>query len=89
MKQEAQEVKEKNKLLYSIPYQPYKNAIENFFSMLKSKLQKMKGLKYKELKKNIEKAVKKIPSEKYKRIMEGAYRREERRIDKEKRIEKI
>ena len=71
-----QEVNEKNKLLYGIPYQPYTNAIENFFSVLKSKLQKMKGLKYKELKENIEKAIKKIPSEKYKRIIEGAYRRE-------------
>jgi len=66
-----QEVNEKNNLLYSIPYQPYTNAIENFFSVLKSKLQKMKGLKYEELKKNIEKAIKKIPSEKYKRIIEG------------------
>jgi hypothetical protein len=37
--------------------------------MLKSKLQKMKGLKYEELRKNIEKTVNKIPSEKYKRII--------------------
>lgn len=36
--------------------------------MLKSKLQKMKGLKYEGLKKNIEN---KIPSQKYKRIIEG------------------
>ena len=73
---------EKNKLLYSIPYQPYTNAIENFFSVLKSKLQKMKGLKYEELKKNIEKAIKKIPSEKYKRIIEGTYRREGNKYEK-------
>lgn len=33
-----------NKLLYSVPYQHYTNAIEMFFSMLKSKLQKKSGL---------------------------------------------
>ena len=32
-----------NKLLYSVPYQHYTNGIENYFSVLKSKLQKMEG----------------------------------------------
>jgi len=27
-----------NKLLYSVPYEDFSNAIENYFSMLKSKL---------------------------------------------------
>ncbi len=29
-----------NKILYSVPYQHYTNSIENFFSILKSKLKK-------------------------------------------------
>jgi negative regulator of replication initiation len=33
-------VNKHNKLLYSVPYQHFSNAIENYFSMLKSKLQK-------------------------------------------------
>lgn len=42
-----------NKLLYSVPYQHYTNAIEMFFSMLKSKLQKKSGLLHTELNNNI------------------------------------
>lgn len=45
-------VNKHNKLLYSIPYQHFTNSIENFFSMLKSRLQKLEGLK-----KNIMKVV--------------------------------
>ena len=33
-------VNKDNKLLYSVPYQHYTNAIENYFSVLKSKLKK-------------------------------------------------
>ena len=33
-------VNKHNKLLYSVPYQHFSNAIENYFSMFKSKLQK-------------------------------------------------
>jgi len=36
--------------------------------MLKSRLQKLEGLKYEELKKNIEKVVREIPKDKYKNI---------------------
>ena len=42
-------IQEKNKLLYSVPYQHYTNAIENFFSVLKNKLRKYNGIGYKEL----------------------------------------
>lgn len=67
----------KNKLYYSIPYQHYTNAIENFFSILKSKLEKMEGYKYEELKENIQKAIDKIPNSTYKNILRGSYKREE------------
>jgi len=64
-----------NHLLYSVPYQHFSNAIENFFSMLKSRLQKLGGLKYENLKENIVKAIEKIPKDYYKNILEGAYNR--------------
>jgi len=33
-------VNKDNEILYSVPYQHFTNAIENWFSVLKSKLQK-------------------------------------------------
>ena len=42
-------INKENILLYSIPYQHFTNAIENYFSILKSKLQKLDGLTYDEL----------------------------------------
>jgi transposase len=68
-------VNKHNNLLYSVPYQHFTNSIENFFSMLKSRLQKLEGLKYEELKKNIEKVVREIPKDKYKNIIRGTYKR--------------
>ena len=65
-----------NKLLYSVPYQHYTNGIENYFSVLKSKLQKMEGLTYKDLKLNIKKAIKETPKNTYENILKGAYERE-------------
>lgn len=41
--------------------------MENYFSMIKSRLQKLDGLTHKELKTNIEKVIKDIPKEKTKR----------------------
>ena len=69
-------INENNKLIYSVPYQHYTNSIENFFSMLKSRLQKMEGLRYNELKSNITKVVNDIPIEKYKNIFNGTYKRQ-------------
>jgi len=39
-------VNKHNNLLYAFPYQHFTNSIENYFSMLKSRLQKLDGLKY-------------------------------------------
>jgi len=68
-------VNKHNTLLYSVPYQHFTNSIENFFSMMKSRLQKLEGLTHKELKINIEKVVKGIPNEKYENIIKGTYNR--------------
>ena len=64
-----------NKLLYSVPYQHYTNAIEMFFSMLKLRLQKKSGLTYNELNKNIQEVIKTIPKSYYKNILKGTYNR--------------
>jgi hypothetical protein len=34
-------VNKNNKILYSVPYQHFTNSIENYFSMLKSRLYKV------------------------------------------------
>ena len=75
-------INKNNILLYSVPYQHFTNAIENFFSMLKSRLQKLNGLKYEELNKNIEKVIKEIPKEKYENIIKGTYNKPEIYIKK-------
>jgi len=64
-----------NNLLYSVPYQHFTNSIENYFSMLKSRLYKLDALTHNELKTNIDKVIKEIPKEKYENIMNGSYNR--------------
>jgi hypothetical protein len=58
-----------NHLLYAVPYQHFTNSIENYFSMLKSRLQKIHklgdGLTHTELKENITKTIRNIPKEKH------------------------
>ena len=73
-----------NNILYAVPYQHFTNSIENYFSMLKSRLQKLDGLKYENLKENIQKVVSEIPNEKYKNIFKGAYERPEKYVPKNK-----
>lgn len=77
-------VNKHNKLIYSVPYQHFSNSIENYFSMLKSKLHKMNGLKYDNLKENIIKAINIIPQEYYKNILQGAYNRKDKYVAKNK-----
>lgn len=66
----------------SVPYQHFTNSIENYFSMLKSRLQKLDGLTHAELKENITKTIKLIPKEKYRNIIKGAYERPENKTRK-------
>jgi transposase len=73
-----------NNILYAVPYQHFTNSIENYFSMLKSRLQKLDGLSYNELKNNIEKVINEIPREKYENIFKGAYERPEKYVSKNK-----
>lgn len=68
-------IQEKNKLLYSVPYQHNTNAIENFFSVLKNKLIKCNGIGNKELLKNIKIILIEINKYTYRNIFEGNYKR--------------
>ena len=73
---DAERLSKDNRLLYSVPYQHFTNAIEGYFSVLKSHLRKLPGLKYTELKNNIEKAVDTIPTQYYINLFNGSYNRE-------------
>jgi hypothetical protein len=77
-------VNKHNNILYAVPYQHFTNSIENYFSMLKSRLQKLDGLKYENLKENINKVIGEIPKEKYENIFKGAYERPEKYVPKNK-----
>ena len=78
-----------NHLLYAVPYQHFTNSIENYFSMLKSRLQKLDGLTHAELKENITKTIRNIPKEKYRNIIKGAYERPEKYVSKKNNTRKI
>ena len=77
-------INKNNKLIYSVPYQHYTNSIEMFFSLLKSKLQKKQGILYDDLNNNIKEAIKTIPEDYYKRILNGTYNRQKNYINKNK-----
>lgn len=77
-------VNKHNNILYAVPYQHFTNSIENYFSMLKSRLQKLDGLTHIKLKENIENVISKIPKEKYRNIFKGAYERPEKYVAKNK-----
>ena len=78
-----------NHLLYAVPYQHFTNSIENYFSILKSRLQKLDGLTHAELKENITKTIKHIPKEKYRNIIKAAYERPEKYVSKKNKTRKI
>ena len=73
-----------NHILYAVPYQHFTNSIENYFSMLKSRLQKTEGLKYTDLKTNIASVLRNIPKQNYENIFKGAYKRPEKYVAKNK-----
>ena len=70
-------VNKHNKILYAIPYQHFTNSIENYFSMLKSRLYKEsaegEGLTHERLMANITIVIRGIPKEKYENIFKGAH----------------
>ena len=84
-------IKKNNNLLYAVPYQHYTNAIEGYFNVLKSRLQKRKGLTYEELVNNVKDVLDKIPIHIYKNLIKGAYDKRKickTSINKEKKIKK-
>ena len=74
-------VNKNNNILCKLPYQHFTNSIEIYFSMLKSRLQKLNGLKYENLKENIAKVIREIQNEKYENIFKGPYDRPEKYIE--------
>jgi hypothetical protein len=84
-------VNKHNNILYAVPYQHFTNSIENYFSMMKSRLQKLEGLKYENLKENIQKVLNDIPKDKYVNIFKGAYERPDKYVanNKTRKIKKI
>lgn len=73
-------IKKNNNLLYAVPYQHYTNAIEGYFNVLKSRLQKKKGLTYDELVNNVKDVLDEIPIHIYKNLIRGAYDRSEKYV---------
>jgi len=78
-----------NHLLYAVPYQHFTNSIENYFSMLKSRLQKLDGLTHAELKENIINTITNIPKDKYRNIIKGVYERPEKYVSNKNKTRKI
>ena len=68
-------VNKNNEILYSVPYQHFTNAIEIWFSVLKSKLQKKEGLTYNHLQTNIANVLRDIPLTTFNNIFKGVYER--------------
>ena len=75
-------IKKDNNLLYAVSYQHYTNAIEGYFNVLKSRLQKKKGLTYDELVNNVKDVLDEIPIHIYKNLIKGAYDRSEKYVKK-------
>ena len=67
-----------NEILYSVPYQHFTNAIENWFSVLKSRLQKKEGLTYNYLQRNIAIVLRDIQLTTFNNIFKGVYERPEK-----------
>jgi len=69
-------IQQNNNLLYTIPYQHYTNAIENYFSVLKSKLRKKNLVGLTNLKNDIKNILdNEIKEETYKNIIKNSYDR--------------
>ena len=77
-------ISKNNHILYAVPYQHFTNSIKNYFSILKSRLQKTEGLKYTDLKVNIASVLRNIPKQNYENIFKGAYERPDKYVPKNK-----
>lgn len=70
------EIQERNKFLYTIPYYPRSNPIENFFSQLKHYIKKESPISYSDMNKVIEKSLTKIKENNYKNYFLYAFDKE-------------
>ena len=68
-------IQQRNELLYSVPYQHYTNAIENFFSVLKSYIQKDEIVGRAALLRSVQTSIGKITPRQYRNFFRGAYER--------------
>ena len=57
--------------------------------MMKSRLHKLEGFTYDNLKQNIDKVITEIPKEKYRNIIKGTYERPEKYVSKKNKTRKI
>jgi len=62
-----------NNLLYSVPYQHYTNPIENFFSVLKSHIQKDKAIGRDAIIQSVRTSITKIPKSHYRNFFKNAF----------------
>ena len=78
-------IEKHNNLLYSIPYQHFTNTIEQYFSILKSKLRKTHDIVLEKLRKNIKNIIREIPKSTYKKLFKGSYERSKKYVPKKSR----
>ena len=74
----------KNNLLYTIPYHPRLNCIEQWFSQVKHYMKLDKPTTFEQLKESLKKSIKKIKKEHYKNYFTYAYNKEIYKNNKEK-----
>jgi transposase len=75
-------INKNNQLLHSVVYQHFTNSIENFFSVLKSRLRKEPGITYSDLKRNISNVIGNIPKVYFYNILKGAYNNRDKKFVK-------
>ena len=76
--------KSKNNLLYTIPYHPRLNIIENWFNQVKHYMKLDKSTTFEQLKESLKKSIKKIKKEHYENYFIYAYNKEIYKNNKEK-----
>ena len=75
-----------NKYLFSVPYTPKTNAVENYFNQIKHSLKlNKKVLKFNDLQKEVKKAIKNVKKKNYKNYFLYAYKKKKLKLpDKSK-----
>ena len=68
-----QEIQKQNEFLYSIPYYPRSNPIENFFSKLKYHIKKKSPLTHQQINKTIEDAITGMKEKEFKNYFSYAF----------------